>query len=70
MRDFAFDVADHVQIRQAEPGKSTLIVSGDKSLWQKKISDLFELSNVAIDFNMEVVDHPICTATGKLKLKV
>lgn len=67
----AFDIADHVQIRQPEPGKATLVVSSSKNmLVGKSISDLFDLTNVAIDFDMEIVDKPIRTAAGKLKLKV
>lgn len=67
----AFDIADHVQIRQREPGVATLIVSGSKvALADKKITDLFDLTNVAIDFDMEIIDKPIRTAAGKLKLKV
>lgn len=67
----AFDIADHVQIRQQEPGKATLIVSGSKNaIGDKKIADLFDLTNVAIDFDMEIVDKPIRTAAGKLRLLV
>ena len=67
----AFDIADHVQIRQREPGKATLVVSGSKEvLAGKAMSDLFDLTNVAIDFDLEIVDKPIRTAAGKLKLKV
>ena len=67
----AFDIADHVQIRQQIPGKATLIVSGSKEvLAGKAMADLFDLTNVAIDFDMEIVDKPIRTAAGKLKLKV
>lgn len=67
----AFDIADHVQIRQQMPGKATLVVSGSKeALTGKAMSDLFDLTNVAIDFDMEIVDKPIRTAAGKLKLKV
>ena len=67
----AFDVVDYVQIAQTEPGKATMVVSGSKDvLGGKPISDLFDLTNVAIDFDMEIVDKPIRTAAGKLKLKV
>lgn len=67
----AFDIADHVQIRQQEPGKATLVVSGSKEvLADKAMSDLFDLTNVDIDFDMETVGKPIRTAAGKLKLKV
>ena len=67
----AFDVANHIQIRQTEPGKATLIVSGSaEALDGKNISELFDLTNVAIDFDMEVRDQPIRSVAGKLKLKV
>lgn len=67
----AFNVADYVQIGQQEPGKATLVVSGSKDVLSgKSMSDLFDLTNVAIDFNMEIVDKPIRTAAGKLKLRV
>ena len=67
----AFDVADYVQIAQTEPGKATLVVSGSQNvLVGKPMSELFDLTNVAIDFDMELVDKPIRTAAGKLKLKV
>ena len=67
----AFDIADHVQIRQQEPGTATLVVSGSKEvLAGKDMADLFDLTNVAIDFDMEIVYKPIRTAAGKLKLKV
>lgn len=67
----AFDVADYIQIAQTEPGKATLVVSGSKDvLGGKPVFDLFDLTNVAIDFDMEIVDKPIRTAAGKLKLKV
>ena len=67
----AFDVADHVQIRQQAPGKATLVVSGSKDMLDgRSMSDLFDLTNVVIDFDMEIVNKPIRTAAGKLKLKV
>lgn len=67
----AFDVADHVQIRQPEAGKATLVVSGSRdALAGLAMHELFDLTNVAIDFEMEIVDKPIRTAAGKLKLKV
>lgn len=67
----AFDLADHVQIRQLEDGKATLIVSGAlEHLSTMPMSELFDLTHVAIDFDLEVVKQPIRTAAGKLKLKV
>ena len=71
----AFDVADYVQIGQAASGKATLYVTlkNDKTGLGETGSDLsrlFDLSNVDIDFDFKLVDKPIRTAMGKLKLKV
>ena len=71
----AFDVADYVQIGQPEPGRATLYVTlkNDKTGLGETGSDLaclFDLSNVDIDFDFKLVDKPIRTAMGKLKLRV
>ena len=77
----AFDVADYVQIGQTEPGKATLFVTmkNDKTGQahfiktdspHAAIERLFDLSNVDIDFAFKVVEKPMRTAMGKLKLRV
>ena len=76
----AFDVADYIQIGQSVPGKATLYITmkgtsgkpGQISFAKEELGlpDLFDLSNVAIDFDFKVIDHPIRTAMGKLKLRV
>ena len=65
----AFDVAEHVQIRQTSSGKATLIVTMKRD-GDIRMSDMFDLSNVDVDFDMEIVDKPIRTPAGKLRLKV
>ena len=77
----AFDVADYIQIAQTEPGKATLYVTmkNDKTGQahfiktdspHAAIERLFDLSNVDIDFEFKVVEKPVRTAMGKLKLRV
>lgn len=66
----AFDLVDHVQIRQLERGKATLIVTTRSEVVGYTIGDLFDLTNIDIDFNIEICSQPIRTAAGKLKLKV
>lgn len=72
----AFDIADYIQIRQDEPGKATLYVTiknGKKEemkCFGDNLCGLFDLTNVAIDFDFKVLEKPIRTNLGKLKLKV
>ena len=71
----AFDVAEYIQIGQAEPGKATLYVTlkNDKTgpiLSESDLACLFDLSNVDIDFDFKLIDKPVRTAMGKLKLRV
>lgn len=66
----AFDVADYVQIGQSKPGKATLYVAVKDGIIGEDISGLFDLTHVNIDFAFQVVDKPIRTSAGKLKLRV
>lgn len=66
----AFDVADHVQIGQTEPGKATLYVTAKDGVVARDLAKLFDLTNVDIDFDFKVIDKPIRTTMGKLKLRV
>ena len=65
----AFDVADYIQIEQKERGKAILYVCGQKCESETP-RDLFDLSNVKVDFTIEFLDLPIRTTAGKLKLRV
>lgn len=73
----AFDVADYIQIGQSVSGKATLYITMkshshkmDTRCDNSALASLFDLSNVAIDFEFKILDKPIRTAMGKLKLRV
>lgn len=66
----AFDVADYIQIGQTEPGKATLYVTTNDRSVRRGLENLFDLRNVDIDFEFRVIDKPIRTLLGKLKLRV
>lgn len=66
----AFDVADYIQIGQTEPGKATLYVTMKDGRVEEEFGKLFDLTNVDIDFEFKVVDKPIRTSLGKLKLRL
>lgn len=65
-----FEVADYIQLGQSKPGKATLYVTMKNGLEACDLSQLFDLTNVDIDFDLEIIDKPIRTAIGKLKLRV
>ena len=66
----AFDVADYIQIGQTEPGKATLYVTMKNREGVGDMAKLFDLTNVDVDFEFEVLEKPIRTGMGKLKLRV
>ena len=66
----AFDVADYIQIGQTEPGKATLYVTAKAGAINVSLSSLFDLRNVDIDFEFKILDQPVRTPLGKLKLRV
>ena len=54
-----FDDANYVQIGQAEPGKATLYVTAKDGVVASDLAELFDLTNVDIDFDFKVIDKPI-----------
>ncbi len=66
----AFEVADYVQMGQNETGKATLYVTVRGGGAGGDLADLFDLSNVDLDFEFKVIDKPIRTKAGKLGLRV
>ena len=66
----AFDIADYIQIGQIRPGTATLYVTAKDGVVKEELGRLFDLTNVDIDFDFKVLDKPIRTSLGKLKLKV
>ncbi len=66
----AFDVADYIQIGQMEPGKATLYVTMKNREIGGDMAKFFDLTNADVDFEFKVVERPVRTAMGKLKLRV
>ena len=66
----AFDVADYVQIGQKEPGSATLYVTMKNREGVGDMAKLFDLTNVDVNFEFKVVEKPVRTVLGKLKLRV
>ena len=66
----AFDVADYVQIGQKEPGSATLYVTMKNREGVGDMAKLFDLTNVDMNFEFKVVERPVRTGMGKLKLRV
>ena len=61
----AFRKADFIQVRSLVQGKASLVVTGnDVSLVD------FDLTNIAVDFDLEIVEQPFRTLTGKLPLLI
>ncbi len=66
-----FDQLKHLQVREDEPGCVTLVVTPRESnpdeshLWAG-----FELGSLDIEWRMEVVEEPIRTPAGKVRLKI
>lgn len=65
-----FDFADNVQVGQPEPGRATIYVTIKDGISAERLSSCFDLSSVDLDFDFKLIDKPIRTGAGKLKLKV
>lgn len=66
-----FRFADHIQVRQSEPGRATiLVVSRDESKTPGEWARQFDGSDVGIEFNFERIDAPLRSRGGKLPLLV
>ena len=64
-----FDVADFIQIGQDNSGRVTFYVTlKDKEI--TSIEKYFDLTNVEMDYEFEILDTPIRSNAGKLKLKI
>ena len=67
-----FRYARFVQIKQNYPGMATIIITlpndVDSSIIQKE--DMFDLTNVSIQFNFEIRSSPVYSPSGKVPLVV
>jgi phenylacetate-CoA ligase len=67
----AFDHLRHVQVRQQIPGVATLVVVPKSSAaTPARLLELFNLANVDIRWDVELVPAPVRTASGKIALKL
>lgn len=62
----AFGKAEFIQVKSISNGKATLVVTAKEHV---SIDD-FDLSNVAIDFELKIVEKPVRTKNGKLPLLI
>ena len=67
----AFNYSEFIQIGQTEPGKAVLFVTVKKSKSPDEIlKNGFDKEGVDIEFECKIIDSPIVTKNGKVKLKV
>jgi phenylacetate-CoA ligase len=69
----AFDVADFVQVSQSGQGHATLHVTFSKTpadVQQYKLPELFDVSNIEIDFDLRLRAQPYRTTRGKVPLSI
>ena len=67
----AFDLLNHVQVRDEGHGVITFVLTPrDADVDPKVLEQGFNLQDLDMEFRFEVVDSPIRTAAGKIKLKL
>lgn len=67
----AFDRLLHLQVKQDVPGRLTLLaVMRPNSLSLDDLRGGFDFTGLDLEWNIEVLDSPLRTASGKIKLKV
>ena len=67
----AFDLLNHVQVRDQGGGVITFVMTPrDASIDSKILEKGFNLQNLDMEFHFEVVESPVRTATGKIRLKL
>lgn len=65
-----FEEARHIQICQRQPGYAEVLVVPRYNINSQVVSELFDSSNVLIDFTFKVIDEPKRTPSGKVPLLV
>lgn len=67
----AFEVIRHVQIRENAPGRATLVVTPrDPNVDAVTLLQGFDLSDLDIEWGIEIVETPVRTDAGKIRLKL
>ena len=66
-----FGMVDYVQVSQKEErGLVTLIISTTLNYSKEQLRQVMDLSNLNLDFDFQIVDSPVRTKAGKVKLKI
>lgn len=67
----AFDLVQHVQVRDEGQGRITLVVTPkNKDVNIVRLKQGFNLENLDIDWDLEIVNAPFRTLVGKIQLKL
>lgn len=66
-----FSELQHLQVRQESPGVVTLVVTPkDRSINEVEIRQGFDLDDLPIQWQVEIVSEPVRTSAGKIRLKI
>lgn len=66
-----FEQAKHIQVRQSEPGKMELLIVPRYSPTSlETLKNSFNFSNVEIDVELQIIDEPVRTQSGKIPLLI
>ncbi|MDD2768311.1 MAG: hypothetical protein PHT19_06230 [Methylococcus sp.] len=67
----AFDLVKHLQLREDAPGFVTLMVTPrDAAVDRTTLRQGFDLDDLDIEWKLEVVEAPVRTQAGKIRLKI
>lgn len=66
-----FDLCKYVQVRQRQMGKAEILcVANDKGLATMDLSKLFDKGDVKIQLSFTLIEQPVKTISGKVKLLI
>lgn len=65
-----FEYARYIQISQKHSGQAEVLVVPRDNMTPKEASELFDFSNVLLNFNFKIIDEPKRTPAGKVPLLV
>ncbi|MFV0276708.1 MAG: hypothetical protein ACK5HY_05915, partial [Parahaliea sp.] len=66
----AFALLQHLQVRQDEPGKITLLLVPMKDVAHSRLIEGFDLADAKIDWRIKIITEPIRTGAGKAPLLI
>lgn len=65
-----FDYVQHIQVKQNEVGKIIFYITSNDNYSHEFLIDKMDLTNVDLEFSLEVIQSPIKTAAGKVPLLI